>query len=829
MMFSLLIIFSQSVHLGIDFGSQFTKTVLAGSMDIPDISINYESKRFTPTFIGFRASPSFDINSNDPISFEDGKLLNPTFGNNAIEIMTLRPWFGTGFLPLFFGLNEAESRRIAKDLFLNTTAARLSFMELSTIFFKLYIDCVSHGKPVNSVTVVVPATFTVPQRREIETAIRGAGFKYLASIDDVDAICHSYSLEKTNKFSSQPRTVLFIDVGAATIKAYCATFEIQKHENGKTGKAISTRLSYSIIKEQGGAYLTRDLVTFIKSKYELEKERVCSDAENRRLFNAAEKLKIQLTLLKTATIIVENVVGDDREIVITRDELDSISENLIKSIIEVSRNASNGIEFDDIEVIGGSSRVPIVLSSIQNEFNVSFIGHSLNADEAIAMGAGYYAQFRSGVSRYQQIQINSPSSIYNISLKITRNEKPKQDSDNGEDSQNQETIEDSEFQICEHYGSCLDNITINESINKLELVYQDSDPHLKTNTFGYKVEMKPNSTILIRFDHNPTDAVSGRVCFNRSFYNYVPLIPLIPIFAASPSYIAVINAQQQRERLGKIRNDLEHFTLRVIDELENNQSVQAFINDEQRFKISSIAERTRKWILEDADSITDEKNFTTKFNHIRDAIMPVYIRMHENKTLMTNIQVMKTAIQLAKFHSLLEWPINKTYINKTEIENFTKLLNETEEWFIKTLNETIDTPLWMDQKVKARDFEIRSKKLTQELIRISKIPPPPKTSIMSTMANKTSNWFKRISKSGIVNKFKNFFKNRPLPKETAKKSTKDGSKQSQKATPKPDLKKDVQKDAQKDMEKDVEKNQANAQETPAPQFEQQKQQPNSDL
>lgn len=750
-MFCLLIVCSFSIHLGVDFGSQFMKSSIAKVMDNPEIAYNYDSKRLTPSFIALKASSNFNFSSSDPLTIEDGKLLNPVFGNNAIEVMSLRPWLGSAFLSSYIGLLKNESDRISHDLFVNTSAARLSLNELSTIFFKLYIDCVSNEKIVNSINVVVPSIFTIPQRREVETIVRGAGFKFLRAIDDTEAISNIYSLEKYNKFSQQPKTVLFIDVGATSIKSYCITFELKKDETQKYGIPQTTRLSYVFADEQGGAYLTRSLVFHIISKYELSN---LKDAEYQRLFMAAEKIKIQLTLLKSASTIVENINGEDREIKISREELESIAEPFIQKTIETAKKASDGIEFDDIEVIGGSSRVPIILSSIQQAFNVSFVGHSLNADEALCAGAGYSSQFQNGISKFQKVVLNTPYSSYNVSLKLSNNET---------------------FNICELNGPCIDNITINDTITQFEIIYENANTSLlKTNSFGYKVEMKPNSTLLIRFSKSsPIDAISGRMCVNRSFCQYIPMYPLVPIFASSPSFHAIMTAHAQKKRLGKIRNELEHLTLRVIDEVKQNESVRAFTNDEQRFRINEVAERTKKWIWEKADLITDEKNFTHRYNEIRDVILPVYNRIRENRTMMLNVQLMLRAIQLSKLQVYLEWPVNKSYINKTEIDNFTQLLNQTEEWFLKALNETKDAPLWEENKVKSKDFEARTRKLTQEMIRISKIPPPPKkrSRLMSSLSNTWS-------------KFTGLFKNRPVKKSAPPKNKKKSSpKQTPKASP----------------------------------------------
>lgn len=739
MLLYLLLFGSLSIHLAIDFGSQFLKSTIAHPMKNPEIAYNYDSKRLTPAYIAMRASPEFNISTTNHLTVEEGSLLTPAFGNNAIQIMELRPYLGTAFLSSYIGLNKNESSRIAKRLFVNASAARLTFLELTTLFCKLYIDCISQSKSVDSVSVVVPSTYTIPQRREIETAIRGAGFKFSKTIDDSEAVSIAYSLEKVNKFAQEPRTILFIDIGATSVKAYSVYFEFKKDANQKYGHPEFTRLTYEISTSNGGAFLTSDLVRFIISKYGLAHNP--KDAEYQRLFNAAEKLKIQLTLLKSATTMVENILGDDREIILTRNELESVAVDLINTTVSIAKKACENINITDIEIIGASSRVPILLSSIQEAFNVEQLGHSMNAEECVSIGGGYFVQFQAGISKYLKVTSYSPSSLYNITMKLSNNET---------------------YQICEYNAGCLDNITINETIGQFEFFYDNANASLlKRNSFGYKVDMKPNSTLSIKFTKSGAlDVIYANNCVNLSFCNNAKLQPLVPIFSASPAYHGIIKAEYQRKRLGRLRNELEHFTLRVLDELEHNESVRAFTNEIQRTQINEVAKNTKSWIWEHADSVFDERNFTQKFKEVSEAMFPVYSRIHENRTLMFNIRMMLTAIQLAKL-TQYQWAINKTYLNKTEVENFNLLLKETEEWFMNVMNETRDQPLWEEPKIKSKDIEPRITKLSSELQRISKIPPPP-----GKISQFASSLSKKFSESWIGRSLRNLFSSRKVPPKT---------------------------------------------------------------
>jgi hypothetical protein len=139
------------VHLGIDFGSQFVKAAIVETTDHPQVAQNFEGQRLTPHFIGFRASPDFATASPDPLRVEEADQLTPLFGRKAIDLMVHRPWAGTGFLPIFIDQSPEEAQRLARILFVNTSAARIRAADLPTLFVKLFIDSVIQGKDRKSV------------------------------------------------------------------------------------------------------------------------------------------------------------------------------------------------------------------------------------------------------------------------------------------------------------------------------------------------------------------------------------------------------------------------------------------------------------------------------------------------------------------------------------------------------------------------------------------------------------------------------------------------------------------------------------------------------
>ena len=168
-MFCFLIVHTLSFQLNIDFGSQFIKSSFVTSANVPKISFNSDSKTLTPACIALQTSPSFNFSNTNSLTVKDAIKINTVIGNDAKKLMEYKPWAGSSFLSSFIGFRKNETNRISKDLFVNDSIAGLSANDLTTLFLEKYINSISQKKIVHSVSIVVPAVFTILQRKEIET------------------------------------------------------------------------------------------------------------------------------------------------------------------------------------------------------------------------------------------------------------------------------------------------------------------------------------------------------------------------------------------------------------------------------------------------------------------------------------------------------------------------------------------------------------------------------------------------------------------------------------------------------------------------------------
>lgn len=693
-MFLLFVTLSVSVHLGIDLGSYFTKSTLVTSSENPEIALNYQTKRITPTFVGFRAKPSFRPFYDRPLTQEEIELLTAEFGEKAINLMELRPWMGSGYFPAFVGLSENVAKSKADTLMLNLSAARLSYNELFPMFMKAYIDCVTDHQPVERIDIVVPADFSTFQRNIISQTLTKIGHTNSSIIDDVTAMTHTYSLEKTPKFTKKANSVLFVDVGATTIKAYVVKFEM------KNGIPIATRLSYAIDHENGGAYVTAKIVDLMKKKFNVKNH---DAAEGHRMFTAAEKIKNQLTLLPSSVVIIDNLNGFDRSFTLTREELENevLKSTIVPATLEVMKQATNGIKYNEIEIVGGSSRFPLLLSTVQSNYKSKTLGKSLNADEALAFGAGYAVQYEAKLSAFKPLVIFDENPLFSVKLNAKKN---------------------ISMLICEKGKTCKHSVSINTTAKFIQLtnLQEEFPENFSVGSLVYELEDNANSNLTIHFATGPLRITSIIGCDEENCTD-VPYKIIEDISTKEYDLIeSLVDAKARKEKVAKAHNDLEALCLKVLDEIAKNETVRTFSNYSQRLEIIRATEKQKLWLRGEGQNCINLSELLNRTLIVKKKIGPVYRRISENNTVINALSELYNIVEVSKYAITQEWPVNKTYLDKRKIFRFYQHVNKTE----KFLNETIDmvrsTPPTEFYKVKASVLKDKYQAIYKELESIDK-------------------------------------------------------------------------------------------------------------
>jgi L1 cell adhesion molecule like protein len=121
----------------------------------------------------------------------------------------------------------------------------------------------------------------------------------------------------------------------------------------------------------------------------------------RRLRTRCEEQKCKLSSADSTTISVDAFFdAEDISIILTRDKFEELNEDLfIKSMDIVQQTLEDknmeASDIDDIVLVGGSTRIPRIQEMLTDMFNKP-LNHSVNPDEAVAVGAAIQAAILNG-------------------------------------------------------------------------------------------------------------------------------------------------------------------------------------------------------------------------------------------------------------------------------------------------------------------------------------------------------------------------------------------------------------------------------------------------
>jgi heat shock protein 4 len=133
-----------------------------------------------------------------------------------------------------------------------------------------------------------------------------------------------------------------------------------------------------------------------------------------RLRTACERAKKMLSANQQAPVSVECIMNDvDVSGMITREQFEELASHVLEKVEVPLKTAlaSAGIpkeSVDAIEIIGGSSRVPLLKEKIRNFFGKE-LSTTLNSDEAVAKGAALQCAIISPVFRVREFEIKDVS------------------------------------------------------------------------------------------------------------------------------------------------------------------------------------------------------------------------------------------------------------------------------------------------------------------------------------------------------------------------------------------------------------------------------------
>ena len=229
--------------------------------------------------------------------------------------------------------------------------------------------------------------------------------------NDTTASALGYGITKTDlpDPSAKPRTVAFVDMGYSSYQIAIVQFT--------KGNLVvkSTAFDRNLGGRDFDQALANHFIEEFKTKYKMDV------SENKkaayRLRTACEKVKKILSANAVTMLNVECLMNDrDVSAQIQRPEFEEMIAPLITRITPPLEEALKlaGVSKDDIdavEIVGGSTRIPIVKATLENFFGAGKLSTTLNLDEAVARGCALQCAILSPVFKVRDFSVQDYNSF----------------------------------------------------------------------------------------------------------------------------------------------------------------------------------------------------------------------------------------------------------------------------------------------------------------------------------------------------------------------------------------------------------------------------------
>lgn len=240
----------------------------------------------------------------------------------------------------------------------------------------------SLGDTIDGAVITVPAFFTDIQRTATKDAAKMAGLNVLAIINEPTAAALAYGISKG---SYKPKTVLVYDLGGGTFDITVMRFT----ENDIEALASSGNTML------GGADFDIKIVDYVIDEAKKQGLDINKDMKARQALQIeAEEAKKTLSERKKADISLY-ICGQPFSVTITRDQFECMINPLLTRTIFMIQETVDAAgldytEIDKILLVGGSTRIPAVGKSIEEETGIK-PSQDIHPDEAVSIGAAFHA------------------------------------------------------------------------------------------------------------------------------------------------------------------------------------------------------------------------------------------------------------------------------------------------------------------------------------------------------------------------------------------------------------------------------------------------------
>ena len=372
--------------IGIDLGTTNSVVAIVDG-DKPMVIVNEEGERTTPSVVAFKGDDRMV-----GVAAKRQGITNPR--NTIFSIKR--------FMGLRFDECGREIERVPYDV--TSSGEGLPAVKVNDkkytppaisamILQKLKRSAEKYlGSEVTDAVITVPAYFNDAQRQATKDAGKIAGLNVRRIINEPTAAALAYGMDKTEEqlivvydFGGGTFDVSILEVGDGVVEVKSTNGDT--HLGGDDVDQILIEWILQEFKKENGIDLTGDKMVL------------------QRLKEAAEKAKKELSSAQSTEINLPFLTADQtgpKHFMqsLSRSKFEQMIDPVIERTLEPCRralsdaNVSAG-EIDEVILVGGSTRIPLVQSKVKGLFGKE-PNRSVNPDEVVAMGAAIQGGVFSG-------------------------------------------------------------------------------------------------------------------------------------------------------------------------------------------------------------------------------------------------------------------------------------------------------------------------------------------------------------------------------------------------------------------------------------------------